>query len=90
MLRTFIISFSLVLRATLLVLFVRQLSIGLFISDKVYSGFVRTRSHFWGFESHGVLPDIVTMAKDRLDGQPEVLLDPNELSEDGTVALISV
>ena len=36
---------------------------GLFISDEVQSGFARTGSHFWGFESHGVVPDIVTMAK---------------------------
>lgn len=36
---------------------------GLFISDEVQSGFARTGSHFWGFESHDVVPDIVTMAK---------------------------
>lgn len=36
---------------------------GLFIADEVQSGFARTGSNFWGFESHGVVPDIVTMAK---------------------------
>jgi alanine-glyoxylate transaminase / (R)-3-amino-2-methylpropionate-pyruvate transaminase len=36
---------------------------GLCIADEVQSGFARTGSHFWGFESHGVQPDIVTMAK---------------------------
>lgn len=36
---------------------------GLFIADEVQSGFARTGSHFWGFESQGVVPDIVTMAK---------------------------
>lgn len=36
---------------------------GLFISDEVQSGFGRTGSHFWGFEAHGIVPDIVTMAK---------------------------
>ncbi|KAK4478406.1 hypothetical protein RD792_013875 [Penstemon davidsonii] len=36
---------------------------GLCIADEVQSGFARTGSHFWGFESHGVVPDIVTMAK---------------------------
>lgn len=36
---------------------------GLFVSDEVQSGFGRTGEHFWGFESHGIIPDIVTMAK---------------------------
>lgn len=36
---------------------------GLCIADEVQSGFARTGNHFWGFEAHGVLPDIVTMAK---------------------------
>lgn len=36
---------------------------GLFIADEVQAGFARTGSHFWGFEAHGVVPDIVTMAK---------------------------
>lgn len=36
---------------------------GLCIADEVQSGFARTGSHFWGFEAHGIVPDIVTMAK---------------------------
>lgn len=36
---------------------------GLCIADEVQAGFARTGSHFWGFEGHGVVPDIVTMAK---------------------------
>ena len=36
---------------------------GLCISDEVQTGFGRTGDHFWGFQSHGVTPDIVTMAK---------------------------
>lgn len=36
---------------------------GLCIADEVQSGFGRTGTHFWGFENHGVIPDIVTMAK---------------------------
>ena len=36
---------------------------GLCIADEIQSGFARTGSHFWGFEAHGVVPDIVTMAK---------------------------
>jgi len=36
---------------------------GLCIADEVQSGFCRTGSHYWGFETQGVIPDIVTMAK---------------------------
>lgn len=37
---------------------------GLCIADEVQAGFGRT-GQFWGFENHGVVPDIVTMAKVR-------------------------
>ncbi|KAJ9694110.1 hypothetical protein PVL29_009883 [Vitis rotundifolia] len=43
---------------------------GLFIADEVQCGFARTGSHFWGFESQGVVPDIVTMAKGIGNGIP--------------------
>ncbi|KAK9734346.1 hypothetical protein RND81_04G133200 [Saponaria officinalis] len=43
---------------------------GLLIADEVQAGFARTGSHFWGFESHGVIPDIVTMAKGIGNGIP--------------------
>jgi alanine-glyoxylate transaminase/(R)-3-amino-2-methylpropionate-pyruvate transaminase len=36
---------------------------GICIADEVQAGFARTGSHFWGFETQGVIPDIVTMAK---------------------------
>ncbi|MGD0812876.1 MAG: aminotransferase class III-fold pyridoxal phosphate-dependent enzyme [Verrucomicrobiota bacterium] len=36
---------------------------GLCIADEVQTGFGRTGAHYWGFESQGVTPDIVTMAK---------------------------
>jgi alanine-glyoxylate transaminase/(R)-3-amino-2-methylpropionate-pyruvate transaminase len=36
---------------------------GLCIADEVQSGFGRTGTHFWGFETQNVIPDIVTMAK---------------------------
>ena len=36
---------------------------GLCIADEVQSGFGRTGTHYWGFETQGVVPDIVTMAK---------------------------
>lgn len=31
---------------------------GLFISDEVQTGFGRLGSHFWGFQAHGIVPDI--------------------------------
>ncbi|XP_045464050.1 alanine--glyoxylate aminotransferase 2, mitochondrial [Harmonia axyridis] len=43
---------------------------GLFISDEVQTGFGRTGEHFWGFEGHGIIPDIVTMAKGIGNGYP--------------------
>lgn len=43
---------------------------GLCIADEVQCGFARMGSHFWGFEAHGVVPDIVTMAKGIGNGIP--------------------
>ncbi|XP_029693714.1 alanine--glyoxylate aminotransferase 2, mitochondrial isoform X2 [Takifugu rubripes] len=43
---------------------------GLCIADEVQTGFGRTGSHMWGFQSHGVIPDIVTMAKGIANGFP--------------------
>lgn len=43
---------------------------GLFISDEVQTGFARTGEHYWGFEAHGIVPDIVTMAKGIGNGFP--------------------
>ena len=43
---------------------------GLCIADEVQAGFGRTGSHFWGFETQGVIPDIVTMAKGIGNGFP--------------------
>nr|CAH7725793.1 unnamed protein product [Callosobruchus chinensis] len=36
----------------------------------VQAGFGRTGDHFWGFEMHGITPDIVTMAKGIGNGFP--------------------
>lgn len=43
---------------------------GLFVADEVQPGFGRTGSHMWGFQRHGVLPDIVTLGKPMGNGQP--------------------
>ncbi|WP_210014095.1 aspartate aminotransferase family protein [Pseudomonas palmensis] len=42
----------------------------LYIADEVQSGFGRTGSHMWGYQRHGVQPDIVTMGKPMGNGQP--------------------
>lgn len=43
---------------------------GVCISDEVQTGFGRTGDHYWGFEGHDVVPDIVTMAKGIGNGFP--------------------
>jgi alanine-glyoxylate transaminase/(R)-3-amino-2-methylpropionate-pyruvate transaminase len=43
---------------------------GVCIADEVQTGFGRTGGHFWGFETQGVIPDIVTMAKGIGNGCP--------------------
>ena len=35
----------------------------LFISDEVQTGWGRTGEHFWGYQAHGVTPDLLTFAK---------------------------
>ncbi|KAK2438656.1 alanine--glyoxylate aminotransferase protein 3, mitochondrial [Trifolium repens] len=43
---------------------------GVCIADEVQTGFGRTGSHYRGFETQGVIPDIVTMAKGIGNGLP--------------------
>src|SRR6266513_2511079 len=43
---------------------------GVCIADEVQAGFGRTGSHYWGFETQDVIPDIVTMAKGIGNGCP--------------------
>ncbi len=35
----------------------------LFISDEVQTGWGRTGDHFWGYQAHGITPDLLTFAK---------------------------
>jgi 4-aminobutyrate aminotransferase len=35
----------------------------LWISDEVQTGFGRTGEHFWGYQAHGIVPDMLTFAK---------------------------
>lgn len=43
---------------------------GLVIADEVQVGYGRLGSHFWGFQAHGVVPDIVCLAKATGNGVP--------------------
>ncbi|WP_164887631.1 aspartate aminotransferase family protein [Paenirhodobacter populi] len=43
---------------------------GLFVADEVQSGFARSGDRFWGFQRHGIDPDIVTMGKPMGNGYP--------------------
>ncbi len=43
---------------------------GVCIADEVQTGLGRVGSHFWAFETQGVVPDIVTIGKPLGDGHP--------------------
>ena len=56
---------------------------GVCIADEVQIGFGRLGEHFWGFESHDVVPDIVTLGKSIGNGHPlSVLVTTDEMAED--------
>jgi 4-aminobutyrate aminotransferase-like enzyme/Ser/Thr protein kinase RdoA (MazF antagonist) len=43
---------------------------GVCIADEVQTGFGRIGTHFWGFEQHSVIPDIVVLGKPIGNGYP--------------------
>lgn len=43
---------------------------GVVVSDEVQMGYGRLGKYFWGFEEHGAVPDIITMAKAMGNGHP--------------------
>jgi 4-aminobutyrate aminotransferase-like enzyme len=43
---------------------------GVCISDEVQTGFGRLGDHFWGYEMHGVVPDMVVLGKPIANGHP--------------------
>ena len=43
---------------------------GLFIADEVQPGFARLGETMWGFQRHGVVPDLLTMGKPMGNGHP--------------------
>ncbi len=61
---------------------------GVFIADEVQSGFARTGDAFWGFQRHGLVPDMVTMGKPMGNGFPVagVALRPELVEEFGARA----
>lgn len=43
---------------------------GLYVADEVQPGFCRTGQAWWGFQRHGIVPDIVTIGKPMGNGIP--------------------
>lgn len=58
---------------------------GIFIADEVQAGFARTGEAMWGFQRHGIEPDLVTMGKPMGNGMPiaAVAARPELLDEFG-------
>lgn len=58
---------------------------GLYIADEVQPGFGRTGTHWWGFQRHGIVPDLVVMGKPMGNGMPiaGVALRPEVLERFG-------
>ncbi|CAN7656608.1 aspartate aminotransferase family protein [Pararhizobium sp. LjRoot238] len=61
---------------------------GLFVADEVQPGFGRTGDTMWGFERHGVLPDMVTLGKPMGNGFPMagLVVKPEIVAEFGAQA----
>jgi len=61
---------------------------GICISDEVQTGFGRTGEHFWGFENHDVVPDMVVMAKGIGNGCPlAAVVTTKEIAQSLTEAI---
>jgi 4-aminobutyrate aminotransferase-like enzyme len=58
---------------------------GLFVADEVQPGFGRTGEAMWGFERHGVSPDMVTIGKPMGNGYPMagIVVRPEVIAEFG-------
>ena len=55
---------------------------GVCISDEVQTGFGRLGEFFWGFEMHGVIPDIVIIGKPMGNGHPmAAVVSTDEIAE---------
>ncbi len=58
---------------------------GLFLADEVQPGFGRTGSDMWGFQRHGLVPDMVSLGKPMGNGYPMagLVVQPGILAEFG-------
>lgn len=58
---------------------------GLFIADEVQAGFGRTGDALWGFNRHGLIPDLVTLGKPMGNGHPVagVVMRPEVIADFG-------
>ena len=71
----------------------------LFVSDEVQTGWGRTGEHMWGYQAHGITPDIMTFAKGIGNGlsiggvvaRPEIMncIGANSISTFGGNPLVS-
>jgi 4-aminobutyrate aminotransferase-like enzyme len=61
---------------------------GLFITDEVQPGFGRTGGAMWGFQRHGIVPDMVSLGKPMGNGYPVagLVLTPDLAAAFGTNA----
>lgn len=58
---------------------------GIFVADEVQCGFARTGSHMWGYQRHGIIPDIISLGKPMGNGYPVagIAIRPEVASEFG-------
>lgn len=58
---------------------------GIFVADEVQCGFGRTGSHMWGYQRHGIVPDIISLGKPMGNGYPVagIAVRPEVASEFG-------
>jgi len=58
---------------------------GLFLADEVQPGFGRTGAGMWGFQRHGLVPDMVSLGKPMGNGYPMagLVVQPDVLAEFG-------
>jgi 4-aminobutyrate aminotransferase len=62
----------------------------LFVSDEVQTAWGRTGDHFWGYEAHGITPDLLTFAKGLGNGLSIAgVIGRPELVDDLTASSIS-
>lgn len=61
---------------------------GLFIADEVQPGFGRTGDSMWGFQRHGLVPDMVSLGKPMGNGYPvaALVVKPEVVAEFGAKA----